>query len=131
MLEEGRADIFEAYKEPIVSKYEPNYTLPLLSTLPAEFKAKGASRAARQQKKKEKEREKQAAVGGGSAQEAAKKEKGEEFIPLGMNRWGAIIRSNPVFKKVSTATKSLTTRDWNVRSWMCHIQQMLTLSRSQ
>ncbi|KZV78307.1 hypothetical protein EXIGLDRAFT_847655 [Exidia glandulosa HHB12029] len=37
-----------------------------------------------------------------------------EFIPLGLNRWAATVRANPVYKHVKKSTKILTTNDWRL-----------------
>ncbi|KAF5373029.1 hypothetical protein D9758_001649 [Tetrapyrgos nigripes] len=81
-----------------------DYPLPPVDSLPIEFNRK---RRLKQQKKKEKEREKG---------ESKKDKDGskDDWAPWGANRWIATIRTNPVHKKVSKATKCLTTRDWNV-----------------
>ncbi len=76
----------------------PVYTLPSFSALPAEYIRKGRPK---QSRKREKEK------GDGKAQ---------EWTPLGLNKWGAVIRANPVHTKLSKATKCVNTRDWMVRS---------------
>lgn len=80
----------------------PEYTLPPLKTLPAEFQRK--SKPTKLQRKKEKEREK-----------GENKKDRDDWVPLGVVRWGINIRANPVHKKVTRATKCLTTREWTVR----------------
>ena len=81
----------------------PAYTLPPLKSLPAEFHRKKTTKV---QRKKEREREKEKA-GGGSGMR-------DDWAPMGLNKWGASIRANPVYKKVGRATKCVTTREWNV-----------------
>lgn len=74
------------------------YSLPLLGSLPPEFRKK----TTRAQRKREKERERT----------EVKKE--EDWSPMGMARWRALLRANPTWQYLSRSTKSLTTRDWNV-----------------
>lgn len=81
------------------------YELPPLSILPAEFQRK--SKSARQSKRRDKDKDKDKDKGDGKP----------EWAPMGINKWGATIRVNPVFKRISKATKCLSTRDWNVRDF--------------
>ena len=90
-----------AYRSEI-EEYDPGYTLPPLRILPPEFHRRDKS--SRQQRKKEK---------GGSDKGEVKK---EEWAPMGMMRLGAIVKANPLWKKVARATKYLSTQDWTVRS---------------
>lgn len=76
---------------------QPTYTLPSLKQLPPEFHRKGKQRPSRKRDKEKSE--------GKAAQ---------EWTPLGLNRWSAILRANPIHKKVSKASKCLSTREWNV-----------------
>jgi chromatin modification-related protein VID21 len=80
-------------------QYDPQYKLPPLSVLPAEFgrKTKNTKR------KKERERDKS----------DGKKDR-DEVLPMGVSRWGATVLANPVWKRVSRATKCLSTREWGV-----------------
>lgn len=80
---------------------QSQYTLPPLEVLPAEFQRKAKSS---RQKKREKEKEKEKGEGKGH----------QEWAPMGINKWGAVLRANPVHKRVSKATKCLSTHDWNV-----------------
>lgn len=80
-------------------QYDPQYKVPPLSVLPAEFSRK--TRTAK--RKKERERDKL----------DGKKDK-DEVLPMGVNRWGAIVLANPVWKRVSRASKCLSTREWGV-----------------
>ncbi|KAJ3728687.1 hypothetical protein C8R42DRAFT_654457 [Lentinula raphanica] len=80
-----------------------HYTLPPLDTLPADFRTKNKKV---KQKKKDKERDK----GDGKKDREAK----DDWVPWGLNRWNATIRTNPVYKRVARATKCLSTRDWTV-----------------
>ncbi|KAJ7261307.1 hypothetical protein B0H12DRAFT_1106198 [Mycena haematopus] len=82
--------------------YHPTYTLPPLKSLPSEFSRK--SKPAKQQRK-HKEREK-------SSGEKAKDK--DDWTPLGVSRWGATIRANPVYVKVARAPKCLSSREWGV-----------------
>ncbi|KAG2061308.1 hypothetical protein BDR06DRAFT_986313 [Suillus hirtellus] len=79
--------------------FNPAYSLPPIKSLPPEYLRKGKSA---KQKKRDKERDK-----------ADGKIK-DEWTPMGLTKWGATIRANPVWKKVSRATKCLSTRDWGV-----------------
>ena len=80
------------------------FHLPLLSSLPPEFRKK----TTRTQRKREKERERT----------DVRKEK-EEWTPMGMARWRALLRANPTWQHLAKSTKSLTTRDWTVS--LCHV----------
>ncbi|CAL1705017.1 unnamed protein product [Somion occarium] len=82
-----------------VEALNAQYTLPPFSMLPAEFQRKNKPS---RQRKRDREKEK----GDGKAQ--------PEWTPLGLNRWGATIRANPVSTKVARANKCLMTKDWNV-----------------
>ena len=75
------------------------YTLPLLNSLPPEFRKKNT----RTQRKREKERERT----------EVRKDR-EEWVPMGMARWRALLRANPTWQHLARSTKSLTTKDWNV-----------------
>lgn len=79
--------------------FNPAYSLPLIKSLPPEYLRKGKSA---KQKKRDKERDK------------ADGKMKDEWTPMGLTKWGATIRANPVWKKVSRATKCLSTRDWGV-----------------
>jgi len=88
---------FDPVKPPV--KGELPYALPLLGSLPPEFRKK----TTRTQRKREKERERT----------EVRKEK-EEWAPMGMARWRALLRANPTWQHLARSTKSLTTKDWNV-----------------
>jgi hypothetical protein len=77
--------------------HQPEYTLPPLKYLPSEYQRRGRIRS--QRKKQDRGSEK-------------------DWAPLGLNRWGIMMHINPVFDKVSKATKCLSTRDWSVSSIM-------------
>ncbi|KAG1749128.1 uncharacterized protein EDB91DRAFT_1235613 [Suillus paluster] len=79
--------------------FNPAYSLPPIKSLPSEYLRKGKSA---KQKRRDKERDK-----------ADGKIK-DEWTPMGLTKWGATVRANPVWKKVSRATKCLSTRDWGV-----------------
>nr|AUF42088.1 putative homeodomain protein [Volvariella volvacea] len=83
-------------------QFKPNYTLPPLKTLPVEFNRKGKLK---QQRKRDKEREKS---------EGKKDKEKEDWYPMGLNRWAAVINANPVWNKVARATKCLSSREWAV-----------------
>ena len=80
-------------------QYDPQYKLPPLSVLPAEFSRKTKTN----KRKKERERDKS----------DGKKDR-DEVLPMGVSRWGATVLANPVWKKVSRATKCLSSREWGV-----------------
>jgi chromatin modification-related protein VID21 len=82
--------------------YHPTYTLPPLKALPADFSRK--TKPAKLQRK-HKEREKS---GGDKAKDK------DDWTPLGVSRWGATIRANPVHVKVQRAPKCLNSREWGV-----------------
>ncbi|KAI0647240.1 hypothetical protein C8Q79DRAFT_1047538 [Trametes meyenii] len=78
---------------------EPPYPLPPLSLLPLEFSRRGKS--TKRERKRDKERDK------GETRK-------EEWAPMSLTKWAAVLRANPVHKKLSRATKCLSTRDWSV-----------------
>ena len=80
-------------------QYDPQYKLPPLSVLPAEFSRKTKTT----KRKKERERDKS----------DGKKDR-DEVLPMGVSRWGATVHANPVWKKVSRASKCLSSREWGV-----------------
>lgn len=82
-------------------RFSPQYTLPPIGILPAEFTRKAKSKAKKSQREREKEK--------GEAKSAK-----EDILPMGLNRWNAIIGTNPTYKRLGRATKTLSTRDWNV-----------------
>jgi len=88
---------FDPVKPPV--KSDLPYALPLLGSLPPEFRKK----TTRTQRKRDKERERT----------EVRKEK-EEWAPMGMARWRALLRANPTWQHLARSTKSLTTKDWNV-----------------
>lgn len=93
------------------------YTLPPINVLPPEFVRKAKTL---KQRKRDKEREKT----------EGKKEK-EDLLPLGLSRWAATLSANPVWKKVSRASKCLNSRDWAVRNSLSSFIMMTDdLSRS-
>ncbi|KAI1794548.1 hypothetical protein LXA43DRAFT_995526 [Ganoderma leucocontextum] len=79
---------------------DPPYPLPPLHMLPMEFAKK------KQSKRKHNK-------GGDS--------KKEEWQPMGLNRWAAVLKANPVHTKLSRATKCLSTRDWSVGITEMHL----------
>ena len=85
-------------------QYDPQYKIPSLSILPAEF-----SRKTRTTKRK-KERERDKSDG---------KRDRDDVLPMGVSRWGATVLANPVWKRVSRATKCLSTREWGVCLHSC------------
>jgi chromatin modification-related protein VID21 len=89
--------------------FAPQYTLPPQKALPIEFHRRG--KLMKLQRKREREREKNEK---GFEKNDAKKENKEDWVPMGLNRWGATVRANPVWKRVAHASKCLSTREWNV-----------------
>jgi len=92
-------------------RFSPEYTLPPIGILPAEFTRKAKSKAKKSQREREKEK--------GEAKSAK-----DDILPMGLNRWNAIIGTNPAYKRLGRATKTLSTRDWNVcwfLSFTCHV----------
>ena len=85
-------------------QYDPQYKLPPLSVLPAEFSRKTKTT----KRKKERERDKS----------DSKKDR-DDVLPMGVSRWGATVHANPVWKKVSRATKCLSTQEWGVCPYSC------------
>lgn len=90
--------------------FNPNYTLPSLKALPVEFNRKGKSS---KQRKRERERDK---VDGQKNRDLVK----DDWYPMGLSRWVATINANPVWKRVSRASKCLSSRDWAVGTFRPH-----------
>lgn len=86
-------------------RFKQDYSLPPLSILPAEFQRKNAS--SRHKKKRDKEKHER----GGDKGDG----KRDDWTPIGINKWGALLRANPVWKKLSKANKCVSTHEWNVR----------------
>ncbi|EGN96209.1 hypothetical protein SERLA73DRAFT_76187 [Serpula lacrymans var. lacrymans S7.3] len=95
------------------------YTLPPLKSLPAEFTRKGKSA---KQRKRDRDRERN-----DKDKVDVKKDGKDEWAPMGPNRWGAVVRANPIWKKVARATKCLSTREWSVA--MTELRLIRTLER--
>ena len=92
--ENGATD-FEELQEKFPSLGpDPPYPLPPMSLLPIEFSRRKASK-----RKRDKEKD----------------GKKEEWQPMGLNKWAAVLKANPVHTKLQKATKCLSTRDWSVR----------------
>lgn len=103
-----------------VKEYDPGYTLPAFRMLPPEFHRR--DKPTRQQRKKERDKN-------GNEKIDSKK---EEWSPMGMMRLGAVVRANPLWKRVARATKYLSTQDWTVSSTLYSAQTgvISSLSRS-
>ncbi|KAI0054169.1 hypothetical protein FA95DRAFT_47592 [Auriscalpium vulgare] len=82
------------------------YTLPPLKSLPAEFQRKGKLN---KQRKRDKERAEKNSDKGDVRRDAD-----SGWAPMGLNKWGVTMRTNPLWKRVSRATKTLNTREWGV-----------------
>ncbi|KZV69466.1 hypothetical protein PENSPDRAFT_735350 [Peniophora sp. CONT] len=80
------------------------YTLPPLKTLPLEHQRR--SKLIKAAKKRER--------AGASAPSIGPEGRREDWVPLGMNRWSAALRANPLWTRVARAQKTLSTRDWGV-----------------
>ncbi|PFH50697.1 hypothetical protein AMATHDRAFT_60687 [Amanita thiersii Skay4041] len=101
--DESSASVQQSSVTPTLTynRYRPEYTLPPLKLLPAEYNRKIKTK----QRKRDKEREKS----------EGKKDTGkDDWAPMGLNRWTATITANPVWKRVSRATKCLSSREWGV-----------------
>ena len=103
------------------SEFSRKLPLPPLASLPSSFNI--LTKPAKLHRRREKERkESLAAVGGGPVPGAASSDlkatlappSVQEYLPLGMNRWAATIRANPVHKLIKKAPKVLLTSDWRV-----------------
>jgi len=81
-----------------------NYTLPFAKSLPLDQQRR--LRLGKNLRKKDKEKDKVP---------ENRKDGIDDWTPLGINKWGVSIRANPLWKRVSRATKTMSTRDWNVR----------------
>ena len=85
-----------------------NYTLPFAKSLPLDQQRR--LKLGKSLRKKDKEKDKVP---------DSRKDGIEDWTPLGINKWGVTIRANPLWKRVSRATKTMSTRDWNVRIPSC------------
>jgi chromatin modification-related protein VID21 len=86
-------------------RFNPTYTLPPLSVLPADFTKKAKPIKRKKDKDRDKEREKE---------RESKRDK-DDNVPMGLSRWAATLMANPLWRKVSRANKTLSTHDWSVR----------------
>jgi chromatin modification-related protein VID21 len=84
------------------------YTLPFAKSLPLDQQRR--LKLGKNLRKKDKEKDKVP---------DSRKDGIDDWTPLGINKWGASIRANPLWKRVSRATKTMSTRDWNVRILSC------------
>ena len=85
-----------------------NYTLPFAKSLPLDQQRR--LKLGKSLRKKDREKDKVP---------ESRKDGIDDWTPLGINKWGASIRANPLWKRVSRATKTMSTRDWNVRILSC------------
>ena len=85
-----------------------NYTLPSAKSLPLDQQRR--LKLGKSLRKKDKEKDKIP---------ESRKDGIDDWTPLGLNKWGVSIRANPLWKRVSRATKTMSTRDWNVRILSC------------
>ncbi len=79
------------------------YTLPPAKSLPLDQQRR--LKLGKNQRKKDKEKDK------GTEN---RKDGIEDWAPLGINKWGVTVKTNPLWKRVSRATKTMSTQDWNV-----------------
>jgi chromatin modification-related protein VID21 len=84
------------------------YTLPFAKSLPLDQQRR--LKLGKSLRKKDKEKDKVP---------ESRKDGIDDWTPLGINKWGVSIRANPLWKRVSRATKTMSTRDWNVRIFFC------------
>ncbi len=94
--------------------FDPHYTLPPIKSLPAEFNRKSKVKNKRREKEGKREKDKD------------KDKDRDEWTSLGLNRWGFTISANPVWRRVSRASKCLTTRDWSVSTFGSLVNQSLS-----
>ena len=80
-----------------------DYTLPPAKSLPPDQQRR--LKLGKSQRRKDKEKDKVL---------ESRKDGTDDWMPLGINKWGVTIKANPLWKRVSRATKTMTTRDWNV-----------------
>lgn len=92
-------------------QFNSQYTLPPLNVLPAEFQRK-----AKPTRRGKRDKDKDKLDGRTHA----------EWTPMGINKWGAIVRANPIHKKLSRAPKCLSTQDWSVCANMLYLMWKLT-----
>jgi chromatin modification-related protein VID21 len=85
-----------------------NYTLPFAKSLPLDQQRR--LKLGKSLRKKDKEKDKVP---------DSRKDGIDDWTPLGINKWGVTIKANPLWKRVSRATKTMGTRDWNVRILSC------------
>jgi len=88
--------------------YKPEYTLPPLKMLPAEFRRN--AKPAKLQRKKEKEREKG---------EIGKKDNKDDWVPAGIAKIDVSMRVNTVSKRIRYSMKCVNTREWEVSDIFC------------
>jgi chromatin modification-related protein VID21 len=86
--------------------YRPQYTLPPLKSLPPEYSRRG--KPGKQPKKRDRERDR------GSKDDKADGKRDDGAF-MGIQRWGATIKTNPAWKYVSRSQKALSSQDWTVR----------------
>ncbi len=84
-----------------------SYTLPHAKFLPLDQQRR--LKLGKTLRKKEKEKDKTP---------ESRKDGIDDWTPLGISKWGVTIRANPLWKRVSRATKTMSTRDWNVRKYL-------------
>jgi len=80
-----------------------HYTLPPARSLPQDQQRR--LKLGKSLRKKDKEKDKVP---------ESRKDGTDDWTPLGINKWGVTIKANPLWKRVSRAPKTMSTRDWNV-----------------
>lgn len=71
-----------------------DYPLPPLQSLPPEFNRKKSNK-----RKKDRDR--------------GDKSQKDDILPMGVNRWTAMLTANPVYKRMSKSAKCLSSKDWS------------------
>ncbi|KAH6918710.1 hypothetical protein BKA70DRAFT_1176245 [Coprinopsis sp. MPI-PUGE-AT-0042] len=72
-----------------------DYPLPPLQSLPPEFNRKKSTK-----RKKDRDR--------------GDKSQKDDALPMGINRWTAMLTANPVYKRMSKSAKCLSSKDWSI-----------------
>jgi chromatin modification-related protein VID21 len=78
-----------------------DYPLPPLQSLPPEFNRKKSTK-----RKKDRDR--------------SDKSQKDDILPMGINRWNAMLSANPVYKRMSKSAKCLSSKDWSVSPPVYH-----------
>lgn len=76
-------------------RLKSDYPLPPLQSLPPEFNRKKSTK-----RKKDRDR--------------SDKSQKDDTLPIGINKWTAMLTANPVYKRMSKSAKCLSSRDWSI-----------------